>query len=149
MVGHKDERYLFFGRVSARLDDLANFVPARLTFLALVAATWLGAGHPRRRARAKEAWRAALADAPKHDSPNAGWPEAALAGALGVRLGGTNYYDGEPLVGPTFCPAGRRAEPEDIPAAIALIELAAWLVLALGLAAGLAVIGVRASGAGR
>jgi adenosylcobinamide-phosphate synthase len=88
MVGYRNERYADFGRAAARLDDLANWVPARLTALLLVAAAaLLGLSGSR-------AWRVARADASRHDSPNAGWPEAAVAGALGVALGGPATYHG-------------------------------------------------------
>ncbi|MCA8930766.1 MAG: cobalamin biosynthesis protein, partial [Alphaproteobacteria bacterium] len=84
MVGHKNERYLYFGRASARLDDLANLAPARLAgvLFALVSAAPLSALSVMSR------------DARKHRSPNAGWPEAAVAGALGVRLSGPRAYHG-------------------------------------------------------
>ncbi len=88
MIGHKDFRYYFFGFASARFDDVANFVPARLSTAFIgIAALFCG-----------RLWRGAFAlalrDAHKHPSPNAGWPESAMAGALGVRLGGVNYYQG-------------------------------------------------------
>lgn len=88
LLGYKDFRYYFFGFASARSDDIANFVPARLSavFIALSA---LFCGRFFRRALA-----CAFRDARKHPSPNAGWPESAMAGALGVRLGGVNYYQG-------------------------------------------------------
>lgn len=81
MIGHLEERWRSFGWAAARLDDLANLVPARIAGFMLAAA---GPGGFR------VMWR----DAPKHASPNAGWPEAALAGGLAVRLGGPAYYDG-------------------------------------------------------
>src|SRR5260370_1566726 len=90
MIGHRGKQYEFFGKFAARLDDAANFIPARVTALLLVSAAWTlhldwrGAGAIMRR------------DGAKHGSPNAGRPEAAMAGALGVRLGGTNFYDGKP-----------------------------------------------------
>lgn len=127
MIGHRDQRYLYFGRFAARLDDLANLLPARLTMIALiVACTMQGLD-------LTGAWQAATADAAKHKSPNAGWPEAALAGGLGVRLGGTNYYDGEPIDGPILNPSGRAPAARDIPAALTLIDLASHLTLAVGL----------------
>ena len=87
--GYKNERYLQFGWASARLDDAINYIPARLT-ARLVAATapWLGL-------RALGAWRIFKRDGRKHPSPNSGLTEAAVAGALGVQLGGLNYYFGE------------------------------------------------------
>jgi adenosylcobinamide-phosphate synthase len=89
MVGHKSERYLEFGWASARLDDLLNWIPARLTALLVAGASFFVRG-----ADPERAWSTSLRDARKHDSPNAGWPEAALAGALGFRLGGPRSYDG-------------------------------------------------------
>lgn len=100
MVGHLDERYREFGWASARLDDLANWVPARVTAWLLV----LAAGPVLRDARAvRRTWHVLSRDGAKHPSPNSGRPEAAMAGALGVQLGGTNFYDGatveRPLLG--------------------------------------------------
>lgn len=93
MVGHRDERHRYFGWASARLDDAANCVPARLTALLLVLAGWLLS---RRVGTARRAWSVLLRDGRKHPSPNSGRPEAAMAGALGVQLGGTNFYGGAP-----------------------------------------------------
>jgi adenosylcobinamide-phosphate synthase len=94
MVGYKNDRYIRFGWAAARLDDLANYIPARLTAGLIV----LGAAISRLR------WRSAihiiLRDARLQPSPNAGYPEAALAGALGVRLGGVNHYFGRPVQKP-------------------------------------------------
>ena len=83
MVGHRSPRYERFGWASARADDVANWIPARVT-AALVAAV--------RPERARAVWRAVRQDAPAHPSPNSGVAEAAWAAALGVRLGGTNRY---------------------------------------------------------
>jgi len=92
MVGHRTERYAAFGWASARLDDWVNWLPARLTGLFYVAgAAFLSRGSPR------DAWETMLRDARRHASPNAGWPEAALAGALGYGLGGPRAYGGEVL----------------------------------------------------
>jgi len=91
MVGYRSERYREFGWFPARMDDLANWAPARLTAgLVWIAALALPGYHFRRSVRVT--WR----DASSQPSPNAGFPEAALAGALGVRLGGLNYYGGVP-----------------------------------------------------
>jgi adenosylcobinamide-phosphate synthase len=89
MIGHLDERYIYFGRAAARLDDAANFVPARVTGLCLAAAAALTLG------RGGAALDACRADAQKHASPNAGFPEATMAGALGIELGGDAVYAGE------------------------------------------------------
>src|SRR5690606_22570742 len=83
MVGHRTDRHIHFGWASARLDDVVNWVPARLTALLLAVAAFGTRG-----ADAGRAWSTALRDARKHQSPNAGWPEAAMAGALGFSLGG-------------------------------------------------------------
>jgi len=89
MIGHRDKHYEFFGKCAARLDDVASFIPARVTALLLVCAAW--ALHLDWRG----AWRITRRDGAKHKSPNAGRTEAAMAGALGVRIGGTNSYEGE------------------------------------------------------
>jgi adenosylcobinamide-phosphate synthase len=93
MIGHIESPYTFFGRAAARLDDVANFIPARLTALLIVAVS----SYPSR------ATTVCLRDGKRHRSPNGGHCEAAMAGALGVRLGGANRYDGvvrdTPLIG--------------------------------------------------
>lgn len=90
MLGYKNDKYFYFGRVAARLDDVANFVPARLTgFLFICAAVILHLDY-------RNAFEMMKRDASKHPSPNGGWAEATVAGALNIRLGGTNYYFGEP-----------------------------------------------------
>ncbi len=90
MLGYKNERYLYFGRIAARLDDVLNYIPARITFLLFVAVSAvLGFD-------AKNAWKIGLRDAPRHPSPNGGYAEGPTAGALHVQLGGWNYYEGKP-----------------------------------------------------
>ena len=90
MVGHLNARYRDFGWASARLDDLVNLVPSRLTALLFsLAALFLAGANP------TDSWRTARKDASAHLSPNAGWPEAALAGALGFSLGGPRAYQGQ------------------------------------------------------
>lgn len=93
MIGHRDSRYEYLGWAAARLDDAANWIPARLTgtFIAMAAglATWDWE-------RTRASWHILHRDGDKHASPNSGRPEAAMAGALGVQLGGRNYYDGTP-----------------------------------------------------
>jgi adenosylcobinamide-phosphate synthase len=92
MVGHKNERYRDLGWASARFDDVLNFFPARLSALLVwIAAGFLGMSTVR-------SMRITLRDANFQPSPNAGWPEAAFAGAIGVQLGGVNYYRGESIV---------------------------------------------------
>ncbi|MEA5113099.1 MAG: adenosylcobinamide-phosphate synthase CbiB [Geobacteraceae bacterium] len=94
MVGYKNERYLRFGWAPARFDDLANWVPARLTGLLMVAVA------PLFGLSGRSAFRVLCRDSRNHSSPNSGFPEAAAAGALGVRLGGTNSYFGKPVEKP-------------------------------------------------
>lgn len=92
MIGHKNDNYLYFGRVAARMDDVANYFPARISALLLcVAAELIPQADG---VRAGQVW---LRDGSKHASPNAGQVEAAMAGLLGVRLGGTNTYAGEEI----------------------------------------------------
>jgi adenosylcobinamide-phosphate synthase len=110
MVGHRSPRYERFGWAAARLDDVANWLPARVCALLVVAV---------RPAAARQVWRAARRDAPAHPSPNAGVAEAAFAAALGVRLGGVNRYGGRAEDrGPLGC--GKPPEPVDIARAVAL-----------------------------
>jgi adenosylcobinamide-phosphate synthase len=90
MIGHADERYFYFGKVAAKLDDVANFLPSRLTALGITAAAVIVGGA--NSATALDTW---LNDGMKHKSPNAGQPESAMSGALQVRLGGENFYEGE------------------------------------------------------
>ena len=96
MVGYKNEKYLLFGRASALFDDLVNYIPARLSG-ALIAVATLFTGLDM-----KAAWRIMGRDGRNHSSPNSGIPEAAAAGALGVQLGGTNFYFGKPVEKPTI-----------------------------------------------
>jgi len=121
--GYKNERHIKFGWASARLDDLANYLPARLTApLVALAAALLG-HNPLRSLRI---W---LRDGHKHASPNAGLAEAAVAGALGVQLGGLNYYGGEPSEHPRMGDAVRPLECCDIRRANALMLTTATLAL--------------------
>ncbi|BCS54914.1 adenosylcobinamide-phosphate synthase CbiB [Geobacter sp. SVR] len=90
MVGYRNERYLHFGWASARMDDLANFIPARLTALLMIVVA------PLTGLSLRNALRVTLRDRLKHPSPNSAHPEAAAAGALGVRLGGPSRYGGKP-----------------------------------------------------
>jgi adenosylcobinamide-phosphate synthase len=119
MVGHRSARYLRFGWASARLDDLANWVPARVTAALTAACAPLVTG-----ARPVAVLNVVSRDGGHHPSPNAGWCEAAFAAALGVRLGGTNVYAGvaetRPYLNGRDLGDGRPPEPEDIRRAVAL-----------------------------
>lgn len=131
MIGHKNERFLQFGWASARLDDLANWPAARLSagFIAVAALLRLGAGAGRR------SLSAALRDSGLHRSPNSGWPEAAMAGALDLQLAGPRVYGGIRVSEPMMHAAGRAdAGPQDILSGIrvfykACSVMAAFVVL--------------------
>jgi adenosylcobinamide-phosphate synthase len=103
MIGHADERYLYFGKAAARLDDVANYLPARITAFAILLAAGVD-----RNTSSRSSLLTWYRDRGKHKSPNAGQPESAMAGALQVRLGGENTYQGErvatPLLGAEFEP---------------------------------------------
>jgi adenosylcobinamide-phosphate synthase len=115
--GYKTERYLRFGWASAKLDDLANYLPARITALFMVVAAAV------LRMRAGRAWRTLIRDGRKHTSPNSGLCEAAMAGALGVRLGGRSYYFGQPSDKPYIGNPGAPPRKDDI-------RRGNWLMLA-------------------
>jgi adenosylcobinamide-phosphate synthase len=120
MVGHRSPRYERFGWAAARLDDVANWVPARLTAALTVACARAAGGS------ATGALRTWLRDGAHHPSPNSGRCEAAMAGALGVRLGGRNVYGSRVEVRPTLGAAGRAPTPADIGSAVRLSR-AVWL----------------------
>jgi adenosylcobinamide-phosphate synthase len=124
MVGYRNARYGEFGWASARLDDAANLLPARLAVPCISAAAGLLAG------RGGPAWRMARRDARRHLSPNSGFPEAAVAGALGLRLGGPNIYHGDLVPKPWIGDGRGEAGPRDIRRACDLMVLAALVALA-------------------
>ncbi|MDA8441017.1 MAG: adenosylcobinamide-phosphate synthase CbiB [Peptococcaceae bacterium] len=127
MVGYKSERYLQFGWAGARLDDVANYIPARLTALLLLLAAKLQGldWHL--------AWQTLRRDASHHPSPNSGYSESAVAGALGVRLGGWNSYGGVKSLRAYMGEAKQELVPGHILAAIELMFKTGWLFLAGGL----------------
>jgi adenosylcobinamide-phosphate synthase len=114
LIGHREPRWRMFGWAAARADDLANLIPARLAGLLLVAAGRRGQW---------VMWR----DASKHASPNAGWPEAAMAGALGIRLGGPATYDGVLHERPVFG-AGPEPVANDLARGLRLYVIACGMV---------------------
>jgi adenosylcobinamide-phosphate synthase len=122
LIGHREPRWRQFGWAAARLDDAMNLIPARLAGALIAAAGGCG-------------WRIMLRDAPRHASPNAGWPEAAMAGALGLRLGGPATYDGVPAERPSFGD-GPRPGAADLARGLAIYGRACLLLgLLLGAAA--------------
>ena len=128
MIGHRSQRYEAFGWAAARFDDLLNLVPARLAAALIIAASLL-------RGSARQAARTAWRDARLHRSPNAGWPEAAAAGALGLALGGPRRYGDLVVDGAWLNPGGRRdTDAPDILAATRLINTA-WALLLVSAAA--------------
>ncbi|MGE0095803.1 MAG: adenosylcobinamide-phosphate synthase CbiB [Alphaproteobacteria bacterium] len=122
MLGHRSPRHLYFGRVSARLDDAMNFVPARISVALLAAAAFLVPGARPSRAVAI-AWR----DAGKHRSVNAGWPEAAAAGALDLALAGPRRYGTETVDDPWLGDGAPDMEARDIARALRLYVAACAL----------------------
>ena len=127
MVGYKNDRYLYFGRAAARLDDAANFLPARLAALLWIASAFL-TGHS-----GKNAWRIWRRDRRNHASPNSAQTESACAGALGVQLAGPASYFGQVHQKPTIGDPLRPVVPEDILRANRMLFAAGLLALLLGL----------------
>ncbi|HKN02874.1 MAG TPA: adenosylcobinamide-phosphate synthase CbiB [Buttiauxella sp.] len=125
MVGYKTEKYRAMGYVSARLDDLANYLPARLSWLLLTIAAFCLRANPRQALRI--GWR----DRYQHSSPNCAWPEATVAGALGIRLGGPNTYFGEQVEKPWIGDERRGVAIDDITLTIQLMMLASLFALLL------------------
>jgi adenosylcobinamide-phosphate synthase len=119
MIGHKSEKYQYFGWASARLDDVVNLPASRLTGLLFAAA---------RPSRFSAIMAVMRRDAPKHQSPNAGWPEAAMAAALGLRFGGPRSYQGDSLDLPWMGEGRERIERGDITRGLKLMSDAMWLL---------------------
>ena len=130
MVGYKNERYLYFGRVAAKLDDIVNFIPARISGLLMVPAAFFSG------LDAKNAFRIFMRDRKNHTSPNSAQTESAAAGALGVRLGGDNVYFGKIVHKPTIGDDDRSLEPDDILSTIRLMYSTFVLCLILCLLIG-------------
>lgn len=124
MVGYKWGRYREYGWASARLDDLLNWLPARLSGIFMSAAAWLVGLHSRR------SWQLCWRDGRCHPSPNAGFPEAAMSGALGIQLGGASSYRGCQVNKPVLGDPGRPPEIGDIVQALRLFQVTAALAVA-------------------
>ncbi len=125
MIGHRSERHLHFGWASARLDDLVNLPASRLTAL-LIAAAAAVSDLGRARAALRCMWR----DAAKHQSPNAGWPEAAMAGALDIQLGGPRSYGGASVDLPAMGEGRISLNYDDIGRGLQIYSRAMWLLAA-------------------
>ncbi len=133
MIGYKNDRYLHFGWSAARLDDLANYVPARFASrLIPLASTLAGLKH-------KESYFYAIRDGRKHPSPNSGIPEAAFAGALGIQLGGPSTYGGVLSEKPLLGEPKEHMTAEKIKEALRLAYFTSFLALALGVAVRIAI----------
>jgi len=123
MVGYKNEKYKHFGKPSARIDDIANFLPSRLSIVIIAIAAQILNG------KGGRSFKIAVTEGTNHTSPNAGYPEAGFAGSLRVRLGGPNTYSGcllsKPFIGASFA----EAEPDHIKKACDLMTLSSliWL----------------------
>lgn len=130
MIGHRTPRFEAFGWASARLDDFLNWPAARISAILLALATLGCSG-----AAAKEAFRTMRRDASKHASPNAGWPESAMAGALGLKLGGPRAYGGRSVDGVYLGLGQRVAKSSDVRNGLRLYSIALalmWLLLGIG-----------------
>ena len=125
MIGYKNEKYLYFGRCAAKLDDAVNYIPARLSALLLIAAAFLTGRD------GKGAWRIWRRDRRNHASPNSAQTEAAMAGALGVELAGPAYYFGAYYDKPAIGDPVRPVVPEDIKWANRQMVLGSFLGLLL------------------
>ncbi|MDK2820519.1 MAG: adenosylcobinamide-phosphate synthase [Clostridia bacterium] len=125
MLGYKNERYIYFGRAAAKLDDLVNYIPSRLTGLAFCGAGILF-GYGRR------ALATMLRDARNHPSPNSGYPESAVAGILGIQLGGINFYQGVPSHRPLIGDPIHELEEEHINKSVVLMFIATAISILIG-----------------
>lgn len=123
MVGYKSERYLYFGRTAARLDDAVNYMPARISAVLMIAACFLSGSDY----NAKKAWQIYRRDRYQHASPNSAQTEAVCAGALGIRLAGSASYFGKLVEKPYIGDAERAVETADIKRANHLLYLTAWM----------------------
>lgn len=130
MIGHKSERYLHFGRFAARLDDVANWWPARISAaLVVIAARFM------RDASSAQAWQTVKQDAEHHRSPNGGWPEAAMAGAIDIKLSGPRSYHGEMTDDSWIGPGSPDLTSRDIDRALRLFRWSCMTILAIALLA--------------
>ncbi len=127
MIGHTDSNYFYFGKGAARLDDAANYLPSRLSALAIIAASQLV-----QRLQPESAWHTWRRDASNHKSPNAGQPESAMSGALHVSLGGENTYSGKAIPAQRIGREFPHATKENAIQSIRLASVASLIGLAFG-----------------
>lgn len=136
MVGYKNEKYKDFGWASARFDDILNYIPARITALLITLAAVIY------RFPVKRVVSTILRDAPKHPSPNSGYPEAGVAGALGVRLGGLNYYGGIASLRANMGDSIKPLEAQDIIKTNSIAGLTGFLGVILGTVLGYLILAI-------
>ncbi|HHY14335.1 MAG TPA: cobalamin biosynthesis protein CobD [Thermoanaerobacterales bacterium] len=127
MVGYKNEKYIYFGWGSAKLDDLVNLIPSRLCAYFMIFASFLLDFNY------QNAYYIVKRDALKHSSPNSGYPESAVAGSLGIRLGGKNFYDGVPSFGPYIGEALKRLDSTCIIDTIRIVFATTLIFLVTGI----------------
>ncbi|MEK6678173.1 MAG: adenosylcobinamide-phosphate synthase CbiB [Nitrospirota bacterium] len=130
MIGYKNERYKDFGWAAARLDDAANYIPARITGVLIVIASFIISYSLY---TVHYSLKVMLRDGKNHPSPNSGFPEAAMAGALGVQLGGPSYYFGKLVSKPTIGEQKRQMMAEDIKSSVRIMYAASLLAILLAL----------------
>ena len=137
MVGYKNEKYLHFGRAAAKLDDVMNFLPARISALLMVGTAFISG----KSYNGKQAWRIWRRDNRKHASPNSAQTESVCAGALGIQLAGDASYFGKVVKKPYIGDPTRAVEPEDIRRTNRLMNRTAWICefLCLGILIAVAV----------
>jgi len=123
MLGYKNEKYINIGRYPAILDDIFNYIPARISLVFFTGASFI-CGYDW-----KSCWKIGIRDRKNHKSPNCAYSEGAVSGALGVQLGGTNVYFGQEVYKPTIGDRTRELEPEDILAACRLLYVTSFLSL--------------------
>lgn len=134
MIGYKNEKYMEFGRFAAKLDDLANIIPSRVSAYLMIAASSF-AGY-----NAKNAFKIYRRDRYNHPSPNSAHTEAACAGALNIHLAGDNYYFGKLVAKPTIGDPARTIEAEDIKRANRLLYITSFLALLVGVSIRLTIL---------
>ena len=127
MVGYKNDKYLYFGRCAAKLDDVVNFIPSRVAALLMIVASFL----PGKRFSGTGAWKIWRRDSRKHASPNSAQTESVCAGSLGIQLAGDASYFGKTVKKPTIGDALRPVKPEDIRCANVLLYRMAFLGMAV------------------
>ena len=128
MVGYKNDKYLYFGRAAAKLDDLANYIPARITALVMVVAAGISG------LNAKQGWKIYKRDRKNHISPNSAQPESVCAGALGIQLGGDTVYGGKVVHKATMGDPVKKIDPEDIPKVNRILYVTAIVTLVISVA---------------